>query len=59
MIGAALVFINPAVLGLPQARGIFLRMLAGAWLTWENVIDVGASYSSSPRQQHQKIPCAW
>jgi hypothetical protein len=32
---------------------------AGAWLTWENVIDVGASYSSSPCQQHQKIPCAW
>jgi hypothetical protein len=32
---------------------------ASAWLTWENVIDVGASYSSSPCQQHQKIPCAW
>jgi hypothetical protein len=32
---------------------------AGAWLTWENVIDVGASYSSSPCQQHQKIPYAW
>jgi hypothetical protein len=31
---------------------------AGAWLTWENVIDVGVS-SSSPRQRHQKIPCAW
>jgi hypothetical protein len=29
---------------------------AGAWLTWENVIDVGASSSSSPRQRHQKIP---
>jgi hypothetical protein len=34
---------------------------AGTWLTWENVIDVGASSSSSPRQRHQKIagPCAW
>jgi hypothetical protein len=28
---------------------------AGTWLTWENVIDVGASSSSSPRQWHQKI----
>jgi hypothetical protein len=28
MIGAALVFSNPAVFGLPRARGIFLRMLS-------------------------------
>jgi hypothetical protein len=27
MIGAALVFSNPAAFGLPQVRGIFLRML--------------------------------
>jgi hypothetical protein len=40
--------------------GMFsIRILAGAWLMWENIIDVGASYSSSPCQQHQKIPCAW
>jgi hypothetical protein len=47
--------IFPSSERIPKPPSGYRVMFAGAKLTWENVIDVGASYSSSPRQRRQKI----
>jgi hypothetical protein len=46
---------NTALLGKWLFKLLTEEGTAGAKLTWENIVDVGASYYSSPRQRRQKI----